>query len=136
MNLQAGKNNTANTKILDGILEAIDFTDFGPDSEYSYMPNVADCTIAYLDAYIDGFKAMLDNTAGIERKDGYDTDSCIGHDIWLTTQAHGAGFWEGASRWTGAWAECDAYCKANRLGDAYVGDNGLLYISGCETSKK
>jgi hypothetical protein len=134
MNLQAGKNNTANTAILNGILEAIEFTDFGPDSEYSYMPNVAACTIAYLDAYIDDFKAMLDTTDGIERTAG-DTARCTGHDIWYTTQGHGVGFWEGVDRWTGAWAECDAYCKANRLADAYVGDDGGVYISGCENKK-
>jgi hypothetical protein len=134
MNLQAGKNNTANTAILNGILAAIEFTDFGPDSDYSYMPNVADCTTAYLDAYIDGFTAMLDTTDGIERTTG-DTDSCLGHDIWYTTQGHGVGFWEGDDRWTGAWVECNAYCKAKSLGDAYVGDDGLLYISGCEDKK-
>jgi hypothetical protein len=132
MNLQAGKNNTA---ILNGIFDAIEFTDFGPDRDYSYMPNVADCTIAYLDAYINGLTAMLETTDGIERKDGYDTDESLGQDIWLTTQGHGAGFFDGTPRWTGAWRECDDYCTTHRLGDAYVGNDGLLYITGSENKK-
>ncbi len=54
-----------------------------------------------------------------------------GHDLWLTRNRHGSGFWDGD--WPEALGEIlsDA---AQRLGtvDLYVGDDGVIYASGYE----
>jgi hypothetical protein len=50
-----------------------------------------------------------------------------GHDLWLTRNGHGAGFWDGD------WPErlddkLDASAKSFGEVDLYIGDDGLLYI--------
>jgi len=57
----------------------------------------------------------------------------IGHDLWLTSQGHGAGFWD---RGLGAIGQrlTDA-AKIIGSHDAYKGDDGLIYLSGYETHK-
>lgn len=57
---------------------------------------------------------------------GYPDDSC-GHDLWLTRNGHGAGFWDRGlgdvgERLTAAAEACGA-C------DLYVGDDGFLYAT-------
>jgi len=55
-----------------------------------------------------------------------------GHDLWLTRNNHGAGFWDGdwprdaGERLTQA---------AHKMGevDLYVGDDGVIYAMGCES---
>lgn len=52
----------------------------------------------------------------------------MGHDIWLTRNGHGAGFWDGD------WPEPDATTLDNlakELGqaDLYLGDDGFLYFA-------
>jgi hypothetical protein len=54
-----------------------------------------------------------------------------GHDFWLTRNGHGCGFWDGD------WDEPDATTltdASNAMGgvDLYVGDDGVVYASGCE----
>lgn len=64
--------------------------------------------------------------------DNPDVDACglgpdqIGHDLWLTSQGHGAGFWDRGL----------SYAMGQRLSqraglermDVYVGDDGLAYF--------
>jgi hypothetical protein len=56
---------------------------------------------------------------------GYD-DARFMHDLWLTQNGHGAGFWDGDYGPYG-----DALTRASKVGtsDVYVGDDGLLYIA-------
>lgn len=54
-------------------------------------------------------------------------DSKLGHDLWLTQNRHGAGFWDGDYSDHG-----DALTKAaHDLGevDCYEGDDGLIHFS-------
>lgn len=56
-------------------------------------------------------------------------DEQIGHDLWLTQNRHGAGFWDGAYEQSLG----EALTRlAHSLGevDVYVGDDGLAYFSG------
>jgi len=56
--------------------------------------------------------------------DGYSYGHA-GHDLWLTRNGHGAGFWDGDAGRSG-----DALTsKAEALGeiDLYIGDDGLIY---------
>jgi hypothetical protein len=55
-------------------------------------------------------------------------DSQAGHDFWLTRNGHGAGFWDGD--WPAAAGErLTAACKRFPEVDAYVGDDGLIYLT-------
>ena len=57
--------------------------------------------------------------------DGNDEEQ-IGHDLWLTRNGHGAGFWDGD--YPEAGDELTKLCE--RLGEKYiyVGDDGKVYI--------
>ena len=87
---------------------------------------------AILDIDADTLKAMalVADTFAADNADDLEShpDGTMGaHDLWLTRNGHGCGFWDGdwpepqASRLTDA---------ANKLGhcDLYVGDDGKIYI--------
>ncbi len=73
---------------------------------------------------------VVDFLDSLER-DGVDVssldDSQIGHDLWLTRNRHGAGFWD---RGLGALGD-DLTKRAHAYGesDLYVGDDGALYVT-------
>lgn len=55
------------------------------------------------------------------------TEAAIGHDLWLTRNGHGTGFWD---RDLGEQGERLAnIAQAMGSQDAYVGDDGLIYLS-------
>lgn len=53
-----------------------------------------------------------------------------GHDLWLTRNGHGTGFWD---RGVGDWPNdgLDLHAASNAFGecDLYVGDDGKVYLS-------
>lgn len=54
----------------------------------------------------------------------------VGHDLWLTRNGHGAGFWDNPKVYGGQ-KNADALAKiAEKMGqvDLYVGDDGKVYI--------
>jgi len=54
-------------------------------------------------------------------------DAQIGHDVWLTRNRHGAGFWD---RGLGAIGEPPTEsCQAYGSSYAYVGDDGVVYLT-------
>ena len=64
----------------------------------------------------------------------YPNDTDVGRDHWphdfcLTANGHGAGFWDGDYKHGYALTEL---CRPYHY-DAYVGDDGLVYIAGMET---
>lgn len=73
---------------------------------------------------------VVDFLDSLER-DGVDVsaldDPQIGHDLWLTRNRHGAGFWD---RGLGALGD-DLTKRAHAYGesDLYVGDDGALYVT-------
>jgi hypothetical protein len=94
---------------------------------------------AHASAAVESFVTLAGVSAdeAIERT-GYDA-SRLGHDLWLTRNGHGAGFWdrdelddpEGEVVTTLG----DALtAHAGAMGECYasVGDDGLLYIEGGE----
>lgn len=126
--------------IVDGIVEVIKFTwpedDEENEGEYdraqeAELSPAAEATIrSYVDRFIEMLKAIeAPDELVIERNSvQWDTSGCLGNDIWYTTQGHGVGFWEGENRWIGHWKECDDFCKTNRLGNEYLGEDGLIYL--------
>lgn len=56
----------------------------------------------------------------------------LGHDLWLTCNGHGAGFWDGD--WEGgSLPRVLKYCQGKEM-ETYVGDDGYVYILGHEQS--
>lgn len=53
-------------------------------------------------------------------------DEQAGHDYWLTRNGHGAGFWD---RGKDAGAALTELAHADGTCDAYVGDDGKIYLS-------
>jgi hypothetical protein len=62
------------------------------------------------------------------------SDDMIGHDIWLTRNGHGAGFWD---RGYDDDIEKKLIKLSEELGltDIYVGDDDLIYLSGSDRYK-
>lgn len=62
--------------------------------------------------------------------DGGASDEQAGHDFWLTRNRHGAGFWDRPDDFYGEHAETltDAAHAYGEV-DAYVGDDGKVYLS-------
>lgn len=58
----------------------------------------------------------------------YSEPELAGHDFWLTRNGHGTGFWDGDWTEPAATYLTDA-AKAFGECDAYVGDDGLIYLS-------
>ncbi len=105
-------------------LEALFFTSTGDDGEpfsgdltiYSLAPETEATIVAECNAF------QLANSIDI---DGNDTQA--GHDFWLTRNGHGAGFWDGD--WDdGVGERLTAASKGYGEQDAYIGDDGLIYI--------
>jgi hypothetical protein len=126
--------------IVSGILGAIQFTwpedDDDSEGEYDRAQNaeLSPAAEAFIRSYVGRFVEMLEaidspDELVIDRNsDRWGTSDCLGNDLWYTTQGYGVGFWEGEYRWLGHWKECDEFCKANRIPEAYLGDDGFIHL--------
>jgi hypothetical protein len=135
------------SEMLGGYLLAAKFTDCGepgePDHGATYsaaaiLRAMADCARflhlagpGLLLAYATANEAPDDSGEGDARR--------LGHDLWLTRNGHGAGFWDRDELQTEgvyqgkAWTLGDCLSDiARQLGacDLVAGDDGLLYLEG------
>lgn len=114
-------------EMVSAYLEAVVFTDCGPDSNVPKSAQFAD--VAIIEAYSTcaGFlaRAML---AGLWQRwiDANKTVEAFAYDYWLTRNGHGAGFWD---RGLGELGDVLSN-KAKMHGSvyAYAGDDGLIYF--------
>ena len=115
--------------VLSGYLEALDFTDCGPDSE---IPSGTDFSPQALDKARSDCLKFIDACAllGLDQAwiiAGMDAAQC-GRDFWFTRNRHGVGFWDRGLGDIG-----DKLTKlAHDFGEvyAYLGDDGLVYVGG------
>lgn len=80
-------------------------------------------TIASMSGDVAAFLGAIES-AGVDRSEW--SDDQLGHDLWLTRNGHGAGFWDRGHGEPG-----DALTElAHALGESrlYVGDDGRLYV--------
>lgn len=85
-------------------------------------------TLARIISDCDAFKAATVHIQPLMGEDGYPDEAHAGHDFWLTRNGHGAGFWDGD--WPEPHAsELDAAAKAAGSVDAYLGDDGKVWLS-------
>lgn len=63
--------------------------------------------------------------------DGSTVWECAGHDFWLNSSGHGVGFWDRDLGLLGDMLSeaCEPF---NHEHEAYVGDDGLVYVTGFE----
>ena len=107
-------------------IEAIEFTDFNSDNEElqnsdGISPNLlasieADCA-DFQEAYADDLAAAYD-------EHGY-TPEQAGHDLWLTRNGHGAGFWDRGLGEVGT--RLSNAARVYGACELYAGDDGLVY---------
>lgn len=67
--------------------------------------------------------SFLVDTAEIDTSEW--TDEQLGHDLWLTSQGHGTGFWDRG--WKAGTKLTDVACTYRTV-YPYDGDDGLVYI--------
>ena len=80
-------------------------------------------TIYKIDMDIHRF--MLENGSKIKDID----KEQVGHDLWLTRNHHGAGFWDRPELYGQALAdELTTFSHGMGEQDLYLGDNGLMYL--------
>ena len=109
--------------ILSGYLDAIEFTDCGPDDDERQNADWSKDGLTEARLHVEQF---LDVTPSKLLHDI--PPAQIGHDLWLTRNGHGAGFWD-----KGLGAQGDsltAICEALGQVDSYVADDGFLYLQG------
>lgn len=86
--------------------------------------DIAHCALAGMCEDVNHFIETLSEN-GVDWKESL-TPKQLGHDLWLTRNGHGAGFWdrdlgelgEQLSAWAKTLGECDLY----------VGDDNLIYF--------
>ncbi len=76
--------------------------------------------------YLESINAEITCT----RRNQYTESEMLGHDLWLTINGHGAGFWDGD--WEGKDVKkVTEWCEGKSM-ETYVGDDGYVYILGHE----
>lgn len=109
------------------VLESLEGFDLAPITETN--------TRAHCDKWIDDNAALLALHADVrddDHTDGSTPWECAGHDFWLTSAGHGVGFWDRGLGELGD--QLTAACEKFRdKHDAYIGDDGLVHVSGMES---
>ena len=114
-------------------IEAIFFTESGdaddPLTKDRTAADFAPETIERIDKDCELFYESYSNVwAGLCNYDGCTEDEYAGHDLWLTRNGHGCGFWDGDWKEPAATILDDAALKMEVL-VVYVGDDGLIYFA-------
>ena len=120
--------------ILDNYLECALWTseEQGDEFEDKNINDFSEESKKIAKSEINWFITIAENELG----DSFDdiSDDMIGHDLWLTRNGHGAGFWDrGYDKKT----EELLVELSKELGftDIYVGDDDLIYLSGKDRYK-
>lgn len=103
----------------------------GPDGESWSATDLAPETRSAMRCDCGDFFASFAGAINTIRGLGPDA---LGHDLWLTRQGHGTGFWDDCHDWQEPW-KSKLTDGAREMGhcDLYRGDDGLLYIMGRES---
>ena len=111
---------------INAYLEAISFTDMGPDDE-CYEADFSDDLIQR--ATIDCLYWISSNACYLYSENFKAPYKQAAHDLWLTRNGHGAGFWDRGDLY-GPYADMfTTSSEAMRECSVYLGDDGLVYLS-------
>lgn len=107
--------------------------DVGDIAPETFIRMRADCA-AFLDHRLNGRLVRIAERLGAEGRwrllsgAGCSVMDHAGHDLWLTRNGHGCGYWDGD--WPRGIAEgLDGLAREFGIFDLYIGDDGL--IRGC-----
>jgi hypothetical protein len=109
-------------QILPGYLEACAWAESG-DEGCSLGENAPDFSEPAKAYALERCGSFLHDNPDVE---GLDPEQ-VGHDLWLTSQGHGVGFWDRGLGERGHRLTKRAKLEST---DAYVGDDGLIHLSG------
>lgn len=115
------------SRIVDGYIDAIEFTEVHCDN-----PEIMDSDGFAQEAYEHADRAVRDLVQAF----GHTLLDCtgaspqqIGHDLWLTRNGHGAGFWDREDLYGPITSEhLTAYAEAIGERYAWLGEDNLIYI--------
>jgi hypothetical protein len=117
-------------------IEALFFTEAGPDGEFTTEHELAPEAIAKIKADCDKFQELAGELTsnGCTRSNEYSDWEMAGHDFWFTRNGHGVGFWDGD--WPEVGDKLTAISKGFGEVWAYFGDDGFIYLSECDALSK
>lgn len=119
---------TALQRMTDAYITAMHWasTDFEGESLDNYPTSAEgkDNAASTCNAFLKAHGADLEIVMGLHPNYGY---SEAGHDLFLTREGHGAGFWD---RGLGHYGDVfTKYCQSIGPADPYVGDDGYVYVN-------
>lgn len=119
--------------IISGYLDAIDWTECGPDSEFTECAQFSDDVKERAEEVCTAFYNLLKPCLSRAMVNAPEyTWQGVGHDIWLTRNGHGVGFFDRKLGSFGGYNIGNCLSEACKmLGEAYLyeGDDGLLYLA-------
>ena len=120
-----------NKIMLDSYLECISWADCTGDNDPAFDNSFGFSDELLLRAKND-VKAFLEIMG--DELTNEDLVTMAGHDLWLTRNGHGTGFWDRPEKYGRELSEkCDNLCGWRKLFselDIYVGDDNLIYFGG------
>jgi hypothetical protein len=111
--------------------EAIEFTESNMDGmpaegEFDYAPETIEKIKVDLIAFMSSIG--MQDLQRIANYAGETFKQMFAYDFWLTRNGHGSGFWDSV-----CWGEFQdlltSKAKESKESDAYIGDDGLVYLS-------
>jgi hypothetical protein len=125
----------SSNNVKNAYIEAIYFTDVDNDNDITYDDEFSDEAIKNIEVSIQKFLINAESELDYAQENSVLPPSKfweqVGHDLWLTRNGHGAGFWDDPEYYGGEKNVKILTDKAHELGEInlYKGDDGLLYFS-------
>lgn len=116
-------------KVYQATIEACIFTD---EEQWEENEGLEFSSRLAIEKLVDNFLEWIEsNNVQIicTRQGGCSQSEQLGHDLWFTCNAHGAGFWDGD--WQGDVEKVVKWCEGKTM-ETYTGDDGYVYILGHE----
>lgn len=117
-------------KMAAGYIEALYFTDTGPDSGIDSWADLAPDVEGHAWRACEDFLSRLDPDTLSRLLGAVEARQIdllqIGHDLWLTRNGHGAGFWDRGLGQLGD--SLTTAAKSIGWANTYLGDDGLIYV--------
>ncbi len=114
--------------VLTAYLEAVEFTDFGEEGQ---PERGSDFAPEAMSEALEDCSEFIETAANHGLLDEYlskgGTPEQFGHDLWLTRNRHGVGFWDRGLGGLGEQLTHHAHTMGERY--AYTGDDGLVYLA-------
>ena len=111
------------TRIAMAYEQAVYFTESGePDGLVNEEADLSEDAVKHADAVAEAFlRCFPESSAPFEPEQ-------LGHDLWLTRNGHGSGFWDREELYGDCGPRFTSFAENLGEAHAYTGDDGLIYI--------